>query len=98
MNEHQDDNGFDEQLEETVEDIADTGKQVTQQLKQTRRSAFQRFPLLFTLLGAFGFVATLEGMRGILKQIPLIAQNPYIVLVIGLAILIGTGQLYKHLS
>jgi divalent metal cation (Fe/Co/Zn/Cd) transporter len=64
----------------------------------TRDHAFARFPLLFTLLATFGVVATLYGFQGILEKIPLLAQDPYISLVIGILILVLTGKLYKKLG
>lgn len=67
-------------------------------LLQTRDSVFARFPLLFTLLGAFGFVAVFYGFNGIINRIPLLANNPYISLLTGLAILVFTGKLYKKLG
>lgn len=67
-------------------------------LIQQRNSAFKRFPLLFTLLGTFGVVATFYGFQHILEKIPVLANNPYITLVVGLVTLLFTGTLYKKLG
>lgn len=64
----------------------------------TRDHAFARFPLLFTLLATFGVVATFYGFQGILEKIPLLAEDPYISLIIGILILVLTGKLYKKLG
>lgn len=87
-----------EELEESVDDLSVTVKSLTQRFNETRHSVFARFPLLFTLLGAFGLVATYYGFENIIDQIPLFADNPSILLITGLCILIGTGQLYKKLG
>ncbi len=63
-----------------------------------RDHAFARFPLLFTLLAAFGAAATFYGIQGIIEKIPILANNPYISLVVGLLILVLTGKLYKKLG
>ena len=65
---------------------------------QHTRSVFARFPLVFTLLGSFGLVATLYGFEGIIDRIDLFKENPFILLVTGVAILMFTGRLYKALG
>jgi len=71
--------------------------QVDRVISEKRQAAFQRFPLLFTLLGAFGFVATFYGFERVMDQIGL-SENPIILLGIGIAILIFTGTLYRRLG
>jgi len=75
-----------------------TNNQVVRELARTRDSVFARFPLLFTLLVAFGFSATLYGFFGIIDKISLLASNPFIALLTGVLILIFTGKLYKKLG
>ena len=70
---------------------------LSRSLERTR-SVFGRFPLPFTLLGAFGLVATFYGFEGIIDRIDIFADNPYILLITGVAILAVTGQLYKKLG
>ena len=67
-------------------------------LIEQRDSAFRRFPLLFTLLGTFGLMATFYGFQHIIQKIPLLANNPFITLVVGLVTLLLTGTLYKRLG
>jgi uncharacterized integral membrane protein len=62
------------------------------------RSSLQRFPLLFTLLAAFGLVATFYGFEGIIDRIDILADNPIILLGVGVSILAITGTLYKKLG
>jgi hypothetical protein len=65
---------------------------------QARKEAvFTRFPLLFTLLGAFGLVATFYGFEKVIDQTGL-SDNPWILLAIGLVVLVFTGTLYKKLG
>lgn len=67
-------------------------------IDQTRRTVFERFPLVFTLLATFGLVATLYGFEGIINRIDLLANNPFILLVTGILTLGITGTLYRNLS
>ncbi len=73
-------------------------EQVLHNLNQTRQSAVQRFPLLFTMLGAFGLVATFYGFEGIIDRIDLFTNNPVILLIVGVVALMVTGTLYKKLG
>lgn len=65
---------------------------------QARDTAFARFPLLFTLLGAFGVTLTFYGLDKLIQKIPFLANNPVVSLVVGLVILVLTGKLYKKLG
>lgn len=63
-----------------------------------RDSAFKKFPLLFTLMGTFGLVSTYAGFSGLIKKVPLLDRDPVVTLLVGLAILVVTGKLYKKLG
>ncbi len=65
---------------------------------QQRDSAFKRLPLLFTLLATFGLMSTFYGFQHIIQKIPVLANNPFIALIVGLVTLLFTGTLYKKLG
>ena len=67
-------------------------------LQKEREVAFKRFPFLFTLLGSFGLVATFYGFEGLIDQVPFFNNNPVLILITGLIILLLTGGLYKKLG
>lgn len=67
-------------------------------LLQQRNNVFKQLPLVFTLLGTFGLVATFYGLQHIIEKIPVLANDPYLTLGIGLLILLFTGTLYKKLG
>lgn len=81
-----------------LEPLKTVHEPIVQKLDQTRKSVFERFPLLFTLLGSFGLVATFYGFERIIDRIELLAEHPFILLGVGLATLIVTGSLYKKLG
>jgi hypothetical protein len=73
-------------------------KPLVDKLEQTRKGVFERFPLLFTLLGTFGVVATFYGFEGIIDRVHLLSNNPLILLGVGISTLILSGTLYKKLG
>jgi hypothetical protein len=72
-------------------------KPVVDRLAHGRDNAFNRFPLLFTLLSAFGVVATTVGLERLMDKVDYFNRNPYFVFVVGLLTLLITGTLYKKL-
>lgn len=85
-------------IAEVPHKIKDAPAPVINKLAQKRESVFSRFPLLFTLLGAFGVVATFYGFERIIDKIDFFADNPFILLATGIITLILTGTLYKRLG
>ena len=71
---------------------------VIRDITRQRDTAFEKFPMIFTLLGTFGLVATLYGFQHLIDRVPLLANNPLISLIVGLIILLLTGTLYKKLG
>jgi hypothetical protein len=78
--------------------IRDKEEIVLQKFDQQRQNVFQRIPLLFALLGSFGLVATFYGFEGIIDRIDVLADNPVILLMVGILTLGLTGTLYKKLG
>lgn len=78
--------------------IESVGSSVTGKFRSVRDSAFARFPLLFVLLTSFGLVATFYGFEKVIDQIPFFIENPHMILVTGVILLLFTGALYKKLS
>ncbi|TXG78176.1 hypothetical protein E6P97_00260 [Patescibacteria group bacterium] len=72
--------------------------EVIKELTKRRDTAYQRFPLLFTMLATFGIVATFYGFEHLIDNINFLANNPILLLGVGLCTLILTGQLYKKLG
>jgi hypothetical protein len=66
-------------------------------LRKEKQDSFRRFPMLFTLLTAFGVVITYNGIRGLIEKVDWLNRNPIITLVVGILILFFTGTLYKKL-
>ena len=78
--------------------IVDEEHKVADAIGSKRESAFERFPLIFTLLGAFGLVATFYGFERLIDQVDFLSRNPFILLGTGLFTLIVTGTLYDKLN
>jgi hypothetical protein len=78
--------------------VKDFPAELLQRLTAQRDGAFKKFPLLFTLLGTFGLVATYAGFSNLINKVPLLARDPVVTLLVGLAVLVVTGKLYKKLG
>lgn len=72
-------------------------KELADKLGQRRKAVFERFPLVFTLLGSFGLVATFYGFERLIDT-TFLAENPWLLLGTGILMLIFTGSLYKKLQ
>jgi len=77
--------------------VTEIPRPVVGKLTSKRNSAFNRFPLLFTLLGTFGVVATFYGFERLIDKSEILSENPFILLGAGVLTLILTGSLYKKL-
>ncbi len=82
----------------TPQSIKDTEVQVVHELTKRRDNAYQKHPLPFVMLGAFGIVATFYGFEGMIDRISWLSNNPIILLAVGISALVVTGQLYKKLG
>jgi len=78
--------------------LKDAPAPVINKLVEKRESVFSRFPLLFTLLGTFGVVATFYGFEHFIDRIDVLADHPSLLLAVGILTLIVTGTLYKKLD
>lgn len=63
-----------------------------------RRSAFKRFPTLFLLAVTFGVSATIYGFERLIAMVPYLYDRPLSILLVGVFVLVVTGQLYKKLG
>jgi hypothetical protein len=62
-----------------------------------RDSAFKRFPIFFSIFTAFGAASVFIGFEHWVMGIPFFANNPWVILLLGICILMFTGTLYKKL-
>lgn len=73
-------------------------KKLIKVLNRRRDNAAKKFPLGFALIGTFGVLTTMQGYQKLIDQIPMIHNNPWISLVVGLVTLAITGTVYKKLG
>ena len=62
------------------------------------KSVFDRYPVMFALLVIFGATMMSQGIKEIIYRISYLKENPEIMLLAGLLILVITGTLYKKLD
>lgn len=54
--------------------------------------------IFITLLGTFGLVSVFYGFEGIIDSVTFLGDNPIVLLIIGVIILITTGTIYTKLK
>lgn len=84
--------------ETPVKKVIELEEHMVHKLAEGRNTAVSKFPLLFTLLTAFGVVATFYGFEHLIDQSPWLSENPLILLSVGVGTLVLTGALYKKLG
>ncbi len=67
-------------------------------INQKRVTAEARFPLITALFATFGFVSLLSGFEKIIDSIDFLSNNPIVLFMVGLIILVLTGTVYKKLN
>ena len=87
-----------QKVEAEMRKLEEMGGSLSGKAKRLRDSAFMRFPVIFVLLSTFGLVATFYGFEKLIDNTVYFAENPKMILIVGLFILAFTGTLYKKLS
>lgn len=78
--------------------FTDTEQKVIAKMIEKRDRVELRFPLFTALAVTFGFVSTLYGFEKMIDRVELFVEHPWILLIIGIAVLGVTGALYKKLN
>lgn len=78
--------------------FTDVDDKIIEKARQRRESVAERYPLTFALIGTFGFVSTLYGFEKLIDRFELLANNPWILLIIGLGTLSATGLALRKLG
>lgn len=73
-------------------------KQFIKKIADERKIAETKFPLLFGLTATFGLVSVLYGFEKLIDRIDIFVNNPWILLVTGVLLLLITGAAYKKLN
>ena len=77
--------------------IKNVEREVEVLVEPARKTVFKRFPVLFTLLSTFGVVCVLFGFERLITEISFFNEQPFLILLLGISILVLTGTLYKKL-
>lgn len=78
--------------------FTDIDDKILEKAARRRESVAERYPLTFALTGTFGVVSTFYGFEKLIDTMPLLANNPWILLVIGLGTLSVTGLALRKLG
>ena len=89
---------MDKQQIDILKKIEEITAKLNRLFKEKGESVFSRYPLTFALLVVFGVTMVTQGIKDLLLEITILKNQPLIMLLIGLIILIITGTLYKKLK
>lgn len=78
--------------------FTDIEEKIAHVLTDRRDRAAVKFPLIFGLAASFGLVSTFYGFEGLINKIPMLQNNPWLVLVTGVVVLLATGTAYRKLN
>lgn len=87
--------------EEAIEESAEREEEniahkMHKAFRDRRKTAFQKMPAVFVLLGTFGVVGVFYGAKHLMESVPYLKHHPEIVLVIGIFILFLTGRIQRE--
>lgn len=78
--------------------IEDLTAEINRLFAEKGESVFERYPLLFSLLIVFGATMVTQGIKDLLSEVSFLKDNPLVMLLAGLVVLVVTGTLYKKLK
>lgn len=85
-------------LDDADKKVSGTLRGTDRIIEPLRRSAFRRFPTLFLLLAAFGVSAIVFAFERLIMEWKYLYERPWLILIVGVAVLVATGRLYKKLG
>ncbi len=71
---------------------------LNQLFNEKGKPVFSRYPLMFSMLVIVGATMLSIGVKELLLEIPILSNQPAVMLLAGVLILIGTGTLFKKLK
>ena len=78
-----------------LETISHQEERIIRLLRQEQKQARDKFPLVYALVATFGLVAIASGFSKLTERIGFFEENPDILLLVGIIILIITGAVYR---
>lgn len=82
----------------SLEALSHRQEKIISLLHDEQRRAKEKFPLAYALIATFGLVATIAGFGKLIDKIDFLKQNPAILIVIGVSVLLVTGAVYNKRS
>ena len=83
---------------DVLEEFEKGVREIHSQIEKENEKVFVKYPLLFSLLVTLGIAAVIHGFEGVADAVPFIGEHPLLLFIVGLALLLFTGRLYKSLG
>lgn len=81
-----------------IESLNKREEKILRLLREEREKTKQKFPLFYALIATFGLVATISGFSKWIDHIDFLRNNPFVLIIIGVFIMIATGTAYRKIS
>lgn len=85
-------------MKKSVNSITRAEEKIVKNALSKRETLAMRFPLVFGLTATLGLVSVLYGFEKLIDRVELFVDNPWILLVFGVSLLLATGAAYKKLN
>lgn len=79
----------------SLEALSHRQEKILSLLHEEQRRAKEKFPLVFALVATFGLVATIAGFSKLIDKIEFLKEDPIILIIIGITVLVVTGAVYN---
>ncbi len=81
-----------------IKKLKSAEKNLVTKLSERRQLVETKFPFVFGVATTFGVVSTLYGFEKLIDRSQWLSENPWLLLLIGLATLVATGAAYRKLN
>jgi hypothetical protein len=85
-------------MNKSIVPITKSEAELIKKISSERKLVETKFPLLFGLTATFGLVSILYGFEKIIDKVSLFTEQPWILLVVGVLLLLATGAAYRKLN
>jgi hypothetical protein len=89
---------MDKEQIDLLKKVEELTSKINRLFSEKGKSVFSRYPLTFALLVVFGVSMVSEGIKDLLQKIDFLQNQPFMMLLLGMIVLIITGTLYKKLD
>lgn len=85
-------------VKNTKKGRTDLDDRIIELFKAERLRVKEKFPLFYALVATIGALSVFSGLNKLIEKVEFLSDNPIVLVIFGLVILIITGAAYKKLG